>query len=434
MTSFSADSAKIIKNSFDSEEEFLAAEARTFELFEVPDQAILQVTTSDTPTTIRERILGVQGSVHVWFDGTLNAGKYTSSKVQILDAIEEAVYGLKRDNLVPDEFWIHHRRPDKVSPIHVHPFYLKEVLKGKVELPVVPFQMYRGGQPMVEMTMIYKGDNPTELYSMAFELSNFHEMGDAVILLDEFGIVIDAKSWKYPLTTMRLVTIEQLIQAFKVAACCGKTYKLKTLEAITKSFSEKRVTDLKNTFDIDASGTPSFELNDSVSAQLMEKIKTETNPKKQKAAGRLCAIDSVYFPQMNEKGNALIMAVGVLIRLYKKVPSVVDLIDFCVRRKVLVHEAAMHDGNDDFHGGFKDMRWGKWPCQPRFSHRASAVHSAEVADDAFGRGTNAVIGALRGCKTAKAFLGLDASNDDPIVVDKETVALAIMAMFAAIEE
>ena len=434
MAAFSSDSLKAIEDAKFTDVEFLATEAKTFEMFEVPAHAILEVTTSDTPATIREKILGVSSGAHFWFDGTLNAGKHTSSKVSIFDNIEEAVHGLKRDKIMPDEFWMHHRRLDKFSPLHVHPFYLREVLNGKVEFPIIPFPMYKGGQPMVEITVHYKGDNPSALYGMAFELSNFHPVPDGVVLSRDFGIEIDPTSWKYPLSAMCFNTMEKLIQAFKVAASCGKTYKLKTVEAVAKSLTPKRIADLKKTFGIDASGEPSFELNDAINTTLMENMKTEVDPKKQKACGRLCSIDGVYFPQMNEKGNALIMAVSVLIRLYKKVPAVVDLIDFCVRRNILVHEAAMHDGNDDFHGGFKDMRWGDKPCQPRFSHKFLSVTAKETADDAFGKGSNAVIAAMRGSREAKMFLGLDATNDDPITVDTKTVATVIMTMFGAIKE
>jgi len=435
--SFSEESLKIItSNKFADAADFLAAEEQMFDMFEVPAESVLLLTTSDTPATIRTKILDVEHRAHIWIDGCLNPGKHTSSKVPILDSIEEALQGLKRDDLMPEEFSLHYRRADKLSPLHVHPFYLREVLDGKVEFTaLVPFPMYKGGQPMVEITVVYKGDNPPSFYGMAFELSNFHPVPGGVVLAEEFGIAIDPKSWKCPLATMRFNTMEKLIQGFKVAASCGKTYKLKTLEAIVKSLTPRRIADLKKTFDIDASGEPSFELNDAINTRLMEIMQTEDDPKKQKACGRLCTIDGeLYFPQMNEKGNALIMAVSVLVRLYKQVPSVVDLIDFCVRRNILVHEAAMHDGNDDFHGGYKDMRWGDKPCQPRLTHKFLAVVAKETADDAFGKGSNAVIAALRGCRTAKAFLGLDATNDDPIAINKETVATVIMTMFGAIKE
>jgi hypothetical protein len=436
MTSFSEDSLKIItSNKFADAADFLAIEAEKFDMFEVPAESVLVLTSSDTPATIRTKFLNVENRHHIWIDGCLNPGKHTSSKVPILNNIEEVVQGLKREDLMPEEFSLHYRRTDKFSPLHVHPFYLREVLNGKVEFPIMPFPMYKGGQPMVEITVVYKGDNLPSFYGMAFELSNFHPVTGGVMLADEFGIEIDPKSWKNPLTTMHFNTMEQLIQGFKVAASCGKTYKLKTLEAITKSLNPKRIADLKKTFDIDASGEPSFELNDAINAKLMEIMQTESDPKKQKACGRLCTIDGeLYFPQMNKTGNALIMAVSVLIRLYKEVPAVVELVDFCVRHNFLVHEAAMHDGNDDFHGGFKDMRWGERPCQPRFSHKFLCVLAKETADDAFGKGTNAVIAALRGCRKAKGFLGLDATNDDPIIVNKETVAKVIMTMFTEIKE
>jgi hypothetical protein len=41
---------------------------------------------------------------------------------------------------------------------------------------------------------------------------------------------------------------------------------------------------------------------------------------------------------------------------------------------------------------------------------------------------------MRGSREAKMFLGLDATNDDPITVDTKTVATVIMTMFNAIKE
>lgn len=427
---------------FADTDDFLTLEKQFFREFEVPAAATVQLCAGDTAASVREKLLAVEDRTHIWIDGALTPGKHTALKHALVDVVAEVVAQLRREDLLPERSFLHYRRADgKVSPPHVHPAYLRKVIDGKISLPHLPFPVYKGGQPMVEATMLHKGDNPAELYAMAFEASNFQPIhGGPVVLSTDYGITLDPASWKHPIANMEIPAVELIIQAMKVAAGRGERFKLKTLEAVVKSLTVKRMQDLKETFGIDVPTHqhPTMALNERIADRLMEIMGTCTDPKLQKALGRLCALDGgAYFPKMDEVGNALIMAVGVMIRLHREDPALVALVDLCVRRHILVHEAAMHDGIDgECHGGFEDIKWGVWPCQPRFSHLAIAVTCLETPCDAFGRGLNAVVAARRGgCKRSREMLGLGNGEEvDPIVVDRDTVAKVIRTMFDAMED
>ena len=286
-------------------------------------------------------------------------------------------------------------------------------------------------------------------------------------------------------------TTEKFIQIWKCAAQNGKTFKVTDLAEILKVL-QKRIallSEFKRTvIDPEAlkqliadAATPSDEitkqlldLNDKISTEMMEIMCTCVVAKEQKKLGRGALIKGgKYFPTMDGKAfnpdapnyaelgvNAVFMALGTMIRIYRGDEQVISLVDICKTFDIMFLEAAVHcaeeatiDGKkvDTTYGSEPDGAWGSTFSYPRESpdfdevtayseikdaNKVVTGHKQRQANGAFGAGL-AMLMAARFDESelgqaARKRLGVD--QYALMEINRETIRIVAQAMVNSIEE
>ena len=416
---------------FKTPEEFTAAENAKIFMFEIPATSIVTLATGDTVESIREKILRVEDRAHVWVDEAIAKGKEAALDDVLINTLSETIEGMVQDDLFPAAFRIH-LRGHKLAPSHLHPRYLEKIVNGKIRPPFVvdgKFPVHKGGQRMTEITMSFTKGGRTKVFIMAGTASNFHHfVGGPMILADEIGVK-SPKMWLSKIYGARLWSAEQWIQIHKIAAAEDDEFMLKDLAAVAKSL-DRRAKQLKKKFGIDVGETKDVKRNNEISRELFERMDNEADPKVQKDLGRNAAINGdKYFPKMNNLGNALLMASGVLLRLFRGDERLQKFVDWCRRFNYYVFEAAMHgDISGECSGADEDLAWGDRACCQRVSHLFEDVETDETIYSAFGFGFNYVLALSRttdAAAEAREFLGLPA--DEPITTITKDVCAAVIA-------
>jgi hypothetical protein len=415
---------------FKTPEEFTAVENANISMFEIPATNVVTLAPGDTVESIREKLLRVEDRLHIWVDEAITAGKEAALDNELINTLSEAIEGMVKEDLFPTWFRIH-LRGHKLTPSHVHPKYLEKIVSNKIRVPhnaESKFPVYKGVQRMSEITMSFTKGKRTKVFIMAGTASNFHPfVGGPIVLSKEIGVK-SGRKWKNNVYDARLWSAEHWIQMNKIAAAEDDMYSINDDAEAVKSL-DRRAKNLKRKCEIDVGETRDVQRNNEISRELFVRMDNEADSKKQKTLGQLAAINGAkYFPQMNNTGNALLMASGVLLRLYRKDEKLQQFVDLCRRFNYYVFEAAMHgDISGECSGADEDLCWGDSACCQRVSHMFEDVETDQIVYSAFGFGFNYVVAINRttdAAAEAREFLGLPA--DEPVTEVTKDVCAAVI--------
>jgi hypothetical protein len=469
-----------ILKAYESVEAYEKALGEKMEPFVVPAECQVVLEQGQNKADILHKLASVPLRDHVWVNGVIAVNvdsKESEINFPLLTCLMESVVELRANGGMPKKTALH-LQGGKMAPGVIHPQYLKgfeskvdedgRVLKkAKYTLTVDKLPYYAIGSMMVEISIFFgEEDGDVELRGMDFPLSNFKKLKKPVKLMDEFQLFYLSSYWKMMMVNATMVSTEQLIQQLKVAASFSLAYGVFGEEACRLSLSERTVKlcelgvifELTDDSVIDLTKVrmgdkmhkfTSFEtLNMRVNVYLWEKMQASMDPALHKKIGNACGLKgSLYFGMMNGAPslahadsaqnyvrmgkNAMVMAGGVLLRLYSGDAELADFVTLCLRFGVRVSEVAVHGGiKHQTYGVYPEEAWGNGVCCSRISALAREVQGG-TCYNALGNGFNAFLDAKRGSEAARVFLGISA--DDKMTEYEASTAACFDKLFTSME-
>jgi hypothetical protein len=495
--------------SFKTEEAYLAYFHSRIEEFSAPPKHSIDLKTSDTVDIITTKInfiplIPSHGSVlHLWIRGVI-VNKDADLDVPLWHKLQEAVDTLYHDGLLTCKTKLH-LVGQKLTPPHgMHPKMLQNILDGRLRVPT-PYRVYRGGEEMTEITITMSADGSCGVVSgMQFPLSNFRPIlckdGQTYLTLGELGVTAKDGSWKWPVIKAPMDSAEKQIQLIKAAAALGTTYRVTDVKVIRSKMADRlkvlrnlAPASLFNTVlgmsegemvqldllhqHVSAGTVPELLdedlilFNDAISAKLLEAMVACVVPGDEKDIGRAALINgAAYFPQMDGAPfdpaasnfdtvgvNAVLMAVGLMLRIYRGDAQLIDSLEVCRRFNLRIQEAAVHvqvkgeNGVKLTHGHVPDTKWGsEGDCtrdSPDFDEAVvmmapwtdadgTVTSAPEPVHGAFAAGSSMTMAAMFGdgevARAARVRLGCN--PDQPMLITEETCRLAATKMLAEIAE
>lgn len=487
---------------FENEEQYVSFLRSKIEEFSSPVSHTVDLTAADTVDGICAKLTMLPltptygATLHLWIRSVI-IDKDANLDVPLWHRLQEAVENLYHDGGLTCRVKLH-LVGRKLAPRYgMHPKMAGAIRDGRLKVPT-PYRVYRGGEEMAEITVTMEAGGASGVVSgMQFPVSNFRAIpradGERALTLAELGVspAEVGAAWKGAVAEAVLDSAEKLIQLLKVAAAASSKYGVTDANAIRaklqarlKALNKLAPASLFNTLpcmsqgevmlldllqSLVSSGRDGRDLLDEnliplnrlVNEKLLQTMLQCVDSGDQKALGRAALITANYFPQMNGMPfdpaaanfdavgvNAVIMAVGLLLRMHRGDSQLIAVLGLCHRFGLRVVEAAKHgpvkakDGAKETQGGEDDIMWGSCGDCPRNSpdfDEAVVMEEGQPAPvfGAFAAGCSMVMAAMfgedregAGARGARARLGCN--PDEPLVITKEACRLAALKMLAGI--